>query len=170
MAWESQSTRRVGCSAVARQAARFTAVVVLPTPPFWFATAMIRAKYSPESENLAKASQGCKMFHVEQCFEGWKPGFGWRIVPCGTFAIAPRWTRLELLHLERYPAISQLRSSTMRLVSLRRKLVCAFLDFERLDGRIPMLRSRGGHQLLGDSRWSALFHVEHRLTRSSPNF
>jgi len=27
---------------------------------------MIRAKYSPESENLAKSSQGCKMFHVEQ--------------------------------------------------------------------------------------------------------
>src|SRR5882724_10797785 len=66
LAWESQSTRRVGWSAVARQAARFTAVVVLPTPPFWFATAMIRAKYSPESENLAKAGQGCKMFHVEQ--------------------------------------------------------------------------------------------------------
>ncbi len=32
---------------------------------------MIRAKYSPESENLAKASQGCKMFHVEHCcFDG----------------------------------------------------------------------------------------------------
>ena len=26
----------------ANEAARFTAVVVLPTPPFWFATAMIR--------------------------------------------------------------------------------------------------------------------------------
>src|SRR6266705_875530 len=64
-AWESQSIRSVGCSAAARQAARFTAVVVLPTPPFWFATAMIRAKYSPASENLANAGQGCKMFHVE---------------------------------------------------------------------------------------------------------
>src|ERR1700736_4703264 len=84
LAWESQSTRRVGCSAAARQAARFTAVVVLPTPPFWFATAMIRAKYSPESENLAKASQGSKMFHVEQRFEGGNPGSGGRIVPCGT--------------------------------------------------------------------------------------
>jgi len=30
---------------------------------------MIRAKYSPESENLAKSSQGCKMFHVEQRFD-----------------------------------------------------------------------------------------------------
>ena len=29
-------------SAVASEAARLTAVVVLPTPPFWFATAMIR--------------------------------------------------------------------------------------------------------------------------------
>src|SRR6266404_5542198 len=42
LAWESQSTRSVGCSAIARQAARFTAVVVFPTPPFWFAIAMIR--------------------------------------------------------------------------------------------------------------------------------
>jgi hypothetical protein len=31
---------------------------------------MIRAKYSPESENLAKSSQGCKMFPVEQRFDG----------------------------------------------------------------------------------------------------
>lgn len=31
---------------------------------------MIRVKYSPESENLAKSSQGCKMFHVEQRFDG----------------------------------------------------------------------------------------------------
>jgi hypothetical protein len=157
---------------VARQAARFTAVVVLPTPPFWFATAMIRAKYSPESENLAKASQGCKMFHVEHCcFDGENQvseGELFHVEHCGTFAIAPsRWTRLELLHLGRCPAISQLRSSTMRLVSLRRRLVCAFLDFERLGGGIPRLKSRGGHQLLGDSRWSALFHVEHRSARAA---
>src|SRR6266576_6654526 len=87
LAWESQSKRRVGCSAVARQAARFTAVVVLPTPPFWFATAMIRAKYSPESENLAKPSQGCKMFHVEQRFIGGNQD-----------------SEGELFHVERYPA------------------------------------------------------------------
>src|SRR5256885_12273699 len=31
---------RVGRSARARPAARFTAVVVLPTPPFWLTTAM----------------------------------------------------------------------------------------------------------------------------------
>src|SRR5258708_34454141 len=66
LAWESQSTRSVGCSAVARQAARFTAVVVFPTPPFWFATAIIRDKSCLASENLAKPAQGCKMFHVEQ--------------------------------------------------------------------------------------------------------
>ena len=55
LAWESQSTSRVGCSAEARQAARFTAVVVFPTPPFWFATAMIRANEYLASENLAEA-------------------------------------------------------------------------------------------------------------------
>jgi hypothetical protein len=34
------STRRVLLSAAARDAAKFTAVVVFPTPPFWFATAI----------------------------------------------------------------------------------------------------------------------------------
>src|SRR5512134_3275472 len=37
----SRSTSRVGRSAAARLAARLTAVVVLPTPPFWFAMAMM---------------------------------------------------------------------------------------------------------------------------------
>ncbi len=58
---------------------------------------MIRAKYSPESENLAKPSQGCKMFHVEQ-----------------RFIRGNQYSEGELFHVERYPAISQLRSSTMR--------------------------------------------------------
>ena len=68
-AWESQSISRVGCSAVARQAAKFTAVVVFPTPPFWLATAMIRAKRFLASENLAKTAPRCKMFHVEHHFD-----------------------------------------------------------------------------------------------------
>jgi hypothetical protein len=67
-AWESQSMRRVGCSAAARQAAKFTAVVVFPTPPFWLATAMIRAKRFLASENLAKTVSRCKMFHVKHEF------------------------------------------------------------------------------------------------------
>jgi hypothetical protein len=40
-------------------------VVVFPTPPFWFATAMMRAKVSPVGEKLAKDLSRCKMFHVE---------------------------------------------------------------------------------------------------------
>jgi hypothetical protein len=36
--------RSVGRSEAARDAARFTAVVVLPTPPFWFATARIQLR------------------------------------------------------------------------------------------------------------------------------
>lgn len=68
-AWESQSMRSVGCSAAARQAAKFTAVVVFPTPPFWLAIAMMRAKRFLASENLARSSQGCKMFHVEHALE-----------------------------------------------------------------------------------------------------
>src|SRR5262245_59970868 len=38
------STSRVRRSATASDAARLTAVVVLPTPPFWFVTAMILDK------------------------------------------------------------------------------------------------------------------------------
>ena len=83
LAWESQSMSRVGCSAAARQAAKFTAVVVFPTPPFWFATAIIRAKRFLASENLAKPASRCKMFHVEQQLGG---------------GIVPR--TLELFHVE----------------------------------------------------------------------
>src|SRR3954447_16813081 len=39
--WGSMSMSSVRRSAAARLAARFTAVVVLPTPPFWLAIAMI---------------------------------------------------------------------------------------------------------------------------------
>src|SRR5580704_13955510 len=40
LAWGSQSMRRVGRPSRAMAAARLMAVVVLPTPPFWFTTAM----------------------------------------------------------------------------------------------------------------------------------
>src|SRR3984885_12023076 len=36
LAWGSQSTRRIFKPSKARQAERLMAVVVLPTPPFWF--------------------------------------------------------------------------------------------------------------------------------------
>src|SRR6202795_1245637 len=65
LACESQSTSRVGCLAAPRQAARLTAVVVFPTPPFWFATAMIRAKPISCGEKLTKCVCRCKMFHVK---------------------------------------------------------------------------------------------------------
>src|SRR6516162_4058537 len=55
-AWESQSISRVGCSAAARQAARFTAVVVFPTPPFWLAIAITRAKAVPQTGESNRAS------------------------------------------------------------------------------------------------------------------
>src|SRR5262245_20218495 len=42
-AWGSRSISSVSCPRAAREAARLMAVVVLPTPPFWFATAMTRA-------------------------------------------------------------------------------------------------------------------------------
>src|SRR4051794_29261938 len=39
LAWGSMSMSRAGYPASATQAARLTAVVVLPTPPFWLAIA-----------------------------------------------------------------------------------------------------------------------------------
>ena len=69
---------------------------------------MIRAKYSPESENLAKPSQGCKMFHVEQRFIGGS----------------------QDSEGERYPVISQLRSSTMRQFAAFRILKDRAAGFE----------------------------------------
>src|SRR5579859_4068402 len=42
-AWASRSIRRTRCSRSARAAPRLTAVVVLPTPPFWLATEITRA-------------------------------------------------------------------------------------------------------------------------------
>src|SRR5712691_5051851 len=40
----SRSMTRIRCLAAASAVARLTAVVVLPTPPFWLATAMMRAR------------------------------------------------------------------------------------------------------------------------------
>src|SRR6266446_1774557 len=45
--WGSRSTTRERCSCAAREAARLTAVVVLPTPPFWFTTARTNAMRPP---------------------------------------------------------------------------------------------------------------------------
>jgi hypothetical protein len=39
---QCNATSNVLFSAMAMEADRFTAVVVFPTPPFWFATAIIR--------------------------------------------------------------------------------------------------------------------------------
>src|SRR3954464_13041409 len=63
----SQSTSRTGTSAAASEAARLMAVVVLPTPPFWCATAMIlpmgdvfqRREY-PNRFRLGNAAFWCK--------------------------------------------------------------------------------------------------------------
>ena len=41
--WGSASTSSTRWPAAARDAARFTLVVVFPTPPFWLATAMTSA-------------------------------------------------------------------------------------------------------------------------------
>src|ERR1700722_17836135 len=51
------------------EAARLIAVVVLPTPPFWFATAMTRPKFSPPNCGIYHSNHNlCKLFHVKQTF------------------------------------------------------------------------------------------------------
>src|SRR5581483_356954 len=60
----SASTRRVRRSAMASEAARFTAVVVFPTPPFWLATAMIRAIVSTLS------------YYATTTYADWRGGVG----------------------------------------------------------------------------------------------
>src|SRR5690349_4769189 len=51
----SRSMTRTLCPAAASAVARLTAVVVLPTPPFWLATAMIRARRDTTSGRLSLA-------------------------------------------------------------------------------------------------------------------
>src|SRR5204863_10018615 len=49
----SRSMTRTLCPAAASAVARLTAVVVLPTPPFWLATAMILARRDTTSGRLS---------------------------------------------------------------------------------------------------------------------
>src|SRR5580698_7700671 len=54
----SQSTSRVLTSAAAKEAARLMAVVVLPTPPFWLATAITRPiNHIPNSQKQTRATE-----------------------------------------------------------------------------------------------------------------
>src|SRR6266404_980347 len=64
----SRSSSRTDLPRLPRDAARFTAVVVLPTPPFWFATAMTRPT-STSPWRLAGAlpqAMANRKFHVKQ--------------------------------------------------------------------------------------------------------
>src|SRR5215213_10692867 len=83
----SVSMTSVRFSATARQAPRLMAVVVLPTPPFWFAMAMMRdtpSLYAGGGEGGLGESTGAValrpetgggMFHVEHCSRGQGTGY-----------------------------------------------------------------------------------------------
>src|SRR6267378_6901314 len=64
----SQSTSSVLTSAAASEAARLMAVVVLPTPPFWLATAMTR----PMILFLCVARRICERVHEINARLLWK--------------------------------------------------------------------------------------------------
>jgi len=61
---------------------------------------MIRAKYSPKSENLAKAREGCKMFHVEQWFSGGNQASEGQLFHVEHSRWVLRERELELFHVE----------------------------------------------------------------------
>src|SRR5271169_3036830 len=70
----SQSTSSVLTSAAASEAARLMAVVVLPTPPFWLATAMTRPMIlfswccGSEYANASTKSMPIAVQNTIQCF------------------------------------------------------------------------------------------------------
>src|SRR3954469_6670606 len=75
--WGSTSTRRTRRPAIASEAARLMVVVVLPTPPFWFATATTLPMFwhSTKSDDFSVRDRNrgyaryrwasTTMFHVE---------------------------------------------------------------------------------------------------------
>src|SRR5664280_3060078 len=56
--WGSQSTSSVRTPREANDAARLMAVVVLPTPPFWLVTAMMRPIVLQEKTELKSLERG----------------------------------------------------------------------------------------------------------------
>src|SRR3546814_19533997 len=68
--WISVTLRGVG----ARASARFTAVVVFPTPPFWLAMAMMRFmndSLDPECWHVSPRSDGARRCRREWRAHGW---------------------------------------------------------------------------------------------------
>ena len=53
----SQSTRRTWKPSIAKLVARLIAVVVLATPPFWFAIAMVTAEGTAQVSAMSSAAQ-----------------------------------------------------------------------------------------------------------------
>src|SRR5208337_219781 len=69
LAWGSQSASRILRPSSARQAARLIAVVVLPTPPFWFTTPRILPMAFQGKGRDGVRAGGCV---VENLAELWK--------------------------------------------------------------------------------------------------
>src|ERR671912_2548061 len=68
--WGSRSTTSVRMPLRASTLARFTTVVVLPTPPFWFAQAIVRATQRPARNTLTERDStidGSWAGSIERC-------------------------------------------------------------------------------------------------------
>src|SRR5262245_46397349 len=94
-AWGSRSIKRVGRSEAANEAARFTAVVVFPTPPFWLTTATTRLDAGMDTRAIPLGSNDrangyhnthglvdgrVASFHVERCEAVRSAGHGMRAI------------------------------------------------------------------------------------------
>src|SRR5439155_454905 len=67
--WGSRSTISVGRSASASPAAKLTAVVVFPTPPFWFTTARLLGHHPAPTEPHSRSRSGLCLrlrFHLDK--------------------------------------------------------------------------------------------------------
>src|SRR5208282_2698212 len=91
--WGSQSTSSVLTSAAASEAARLMAVVVLPTPPFWLATAMTRPMIlfsrccGPEYANASAKSMPIAVQNVTSVPRGTSAICFTRNTSAGTYSI-----------------------------------------------------------------------------------
>src|SRR5262249_40073593 len=103
----SQSTSSVLTSAAAKDEARLMAVVVLPTPPFWLATAITRPMSSLENREsgaeygeLDELGNACFQCNCGESLEPMRDGASENIevlvsTECSTWNIAALWMVVE---------------------------------------------------------------------------
>src|SRR5699024_5926643 len=102
--WGSRSTTSTRLPSAATQDDRFTQVVVLPTPPFWFAIATTFAMAHPPFFVLAGRKKVCRLrlYHkTPPINRGWRGLEGF----CLDFWVVLKFFELEMFHGEHWGAL-----------------------------------------------------------------